>query len=329
MTGLTIDNPTKWEKIIPSERIIPGDTLYLRGGTYAGDWVFAQNMSGTSQAPVSIRPYNGESVVFNGSVEIWGNYINLYDLDFTDTRDRHIVTKGVYIAGTGINVYGCHIQKMHASGISWYGHGPSEISENWIEDNGYLDANDNGHGYCIYAHNETPGEHLCQRNLMIWQRERYTWHCFTASNIPLYDFSVYDNVFDGAVHAGGGQGLKNYKHERNVHNDAWTQLGKYLWDEAEYQNDGTSIKDNLFIHTYFAIDYGSSEPLPNAWANLTESGNIAWNPPRAYEYDRSGYSVEAQPSHYEQFIPFTISARWSGIQVTLDNGVFTAAVVSK
>jgi hypothetical protein len=334
MSGMKIDDPVTLSKALASTRFIPGDTLALRGGRYTGDWVLPLAISGTPEKPITIRPYQNEPVIIDGSFQIFGHYIHIYDLEITDSRDAHLPqTLGVYAVGTGTSVYGCYIHDVKAGGgIEWFGSGPGEVSENWIQDCGYQDVNNGWHGYCIYDHNESPGEHLCQRNLMRPKLEKYSLHIFSASNIALNDNKVYDNVFDGAVHAGGGQGLKHFCYERNVHNDAWVQLGRYLWDKSKYQNDGTIIKDNIFMRSYFTIDTDNQQPPqphPNPWANLTESGNLAWSPYRATDYDRDGYTVEAAPAHYERFIPFTISARWSGIQVTLTDGVFSAEMVAK
>lgn len=327
MSGLTINDPIRFADILNSLRVLPGDTLLLRGGTYSGDWVIDTNIKGTQTNPVTIKPYNGESVTIDGSLQVLGDYITIIDIDFTDTihADPQYVSMGVYAAGTGFQMYGCHIRKQHASGVSWYGHGVGEISENWIEDNGYLDADGNTHGYCIYTHNEIPGEHFIRRNLMRPRREKYSLHVYTSSPVPLYDYRIFDNVLIGPVHTGGGYGLRDFQFERNIQYRDWVQLGRYLYD-LEYQNIGGTIKNNIFLETYA---YTVNEDLPMQWTGLVEDGNLAWSPHRPNDFNRTGYITEPEPSAWSRFIPFAISGRWAGIQVALENGVFSAAMTNK
>ena len=43
-----------------------GDTIYLREGTYAPDVNIQIGKSGSATAPISVRPYEGESVTVDG-----------------------------------------------------------------------------------------------------------------------------------------------------------------------------------------------------------------------------------------------------------------------
>lgn len=51
------------------DRMGPGDTCYVRAGHYH-ESVLVQNFSGSSNAPLIIRPYAGEEVVFDGTQEL-------------------------------------------------------------------------------------------------------------------------------------------------------------------------------------------------------------------------------------------------------------------
>ena len=44
----------------------PGDTIFLREGTYAPEANIQVSTSGTETAPISLRPYEGEAVVIDG-----------------------------------------------------------------------------------------------------------------------------------------------------------------------------------------------------------------------------------------------------------------------
>jgi hypothetical protein len=43
-----------------------GDTIFLRGGTYAPSANIQVSKSGTRTAPISVRPYQNEKVIING-----------------------------------------------------------------------------------------------------------------------------------------------------------------------------------------------------------------------------------------------------------------------
>lgn len=43
-----------------------GDTIYLREGTYAPSANIQVGKSGTSSAPITVRPYEGEGVIIDG-----------------------------------------------------------------------------------------------------------------------------------------------------------------------------------------------------------------------------------------------------------------------
>ncbi len=43
-----------------------GDTIFLRGGTYAPSANIQVGKNGTRTAPISVRPYQNEKVVING-----------------------------------------------------------------------------------------------------------------------------------------------------------------------------------------------------------------------------------------------------------------------
>lgn len=61
----------------------PGDTIYLRGGTYSG--MFTSYLNGTAENPITVMPYNNEHVVIDGDFSGGGQYIRFVDIEFTST----------------------------------------------------------------------------------------------------------------------------------------------------------------------------------------------------------------------------------------------------
>src|SRR5262245_48006110 len=60
-----------------SSIIRPGDTLYLRAGTYqtVDGGYFKTSITGTSSQLITIRPYGNERAVINGGVEVTSGYL--------------------------------------------------------------------------------------------------------------------------------------------------------------------------------------------------------------------------------------------------------------
>src|SRR5438132_3534937 len=53
-------------------RVQPGDTIWLRGGTYTGN--FDGTLTGTSTAPIVVRQYPGERATIDGNLHVHAAY---------------------------------------------------------------------------------------------------------------------------------------------------------------------------------------------------------------------------------------------------------------
>ena len=302
MSGLTVDNPIKFVDVINSKKVLPGDTLLLRGGTYKGYWTL--NIGGTKDAPVTIQPYQNEPVVIDGGLTLAKPHLKIMDMEITDSNpDRTVMTDSITMNYPGCWIIGCHIHDLRNSGVNWFGSGVGGIVECWIYENGFtLDGVEVAHG--IYSHNADGGARLIARNLFGNQRGKYTIHLYSGGDNYLNDFTCEDNViFGDAVHTGGGYGLENFIYRRNIQCGDYCQHGRYTKDYG--QNNGAQITDNLFVGLAgYSINADSLQP----WLNLTESGNTVWSVGGYNEpSNRAGYTVEETPTTWSRFVPFTLS----------------------
>lgn len=309
MSGLTIDQPTQFYKAISSSNIIPGDILYLRGGRYSGNWTL--NIEGTSEAPIIIKPYNNEPVIIDGSLTFGKPYIKLQDVEITNSAIYTEAGTSIVMNQVGCWLIGCYIHDLHDSGVNWYGSGAGGVVECFISQN---------HGDAIYTHNDGGGARLIARNLMLEQSvyvgpNQYSIHIFSGGENWLKDYTCQDNViFGNAVHAGGGLGLTNFVYDGNVQYGNYAQFGRYSPDDT---NNIATISNNIFM---FLSSYFIKEP----WTNLTEIGNFAWE---GEPKNRTGYEFGLIPVSWTKFIPFTFSERWTGIQCSVINNVFSAEII--
>lgn len=129
-----------WRTINASEdKLSPGDTLYVRGGTYRE--TVSINISGTSTAPITVAAYPGETPVVDGDgvrptldwvalVTLWGDYVHLAGFEVRNTSAHQ--AKGVELMGRYGRVSRCYVHHTHQNGILIRGDGGIvEDSEVW------------------------------------------------------------------------------------------------------------------------------------------------------------------------------------------------------
>lgn len=87
----SINNPWDLQTALSQPAAVkPGDTIWIRGGTYHGD--FSSNLTGTADKPIIVRPYQGEHVqidTYDGTNAL--NYFYVYG-DYTQYRDLEIMS---------------------------------------------------------------------------------------------------------------------------------------------------------------------------------------------------------------------------------------------
>lgn len=298
MSGLTINDPAKFADVIKSTKIIPGDVLLLRGGTYKGDWDI--EIGGSSELPIKIMPYQNEHVIIDGWTRLLRSNVWLQDLELMDSdlnRVSDVNTSSLEINGSGFSVVGCLVHDLHDSGIFWFGSGPGQIVECVIYNNGGRWTTGGGYGHGIYTHNNGGGARLISRNIFFDQIGDYTFQVYSGGQNYLLDYTIQDNIICGdPSHTGGGLGLRNYVYERNWQYQDYSQQGRY----SMQPNDGGIIRDNVFIEL-------NSYSVQSTFKNLQEYGNLVYG---GEPSNRAGYTVIEQPATLVRVIPFSLSARW-------------------
>jgi parallel beta-helix repeat protein len=117
------------------DRLAPGDTLFLRGGTYSGSFVIARD--GTERQPIVIRSYRGENAVIQGRLKIAASHLVVTSLVF-DQSGGSVQDVAIWLAG-GSDDWIAYDEVRHSarSGI-FVGDGVDRLSivGNWIHDDG-------------------------------------------------------------------------------------------------------------------------------------------------------------------------------------------------
>jgi hypothetical protein len=198
----------------------PGDTLWLRGGTYRGAFVSA--LSGQSWGPITVRPYQDERAVIDSApsqraaLTVLGAWTEFWGFEITNSNPIRRTTEGgswpaELRRGSGVDAHGPHNRFINlvihdmsdgmgiwadAEGTSAYG--------NVIFYNGW-EGPDRSHGHGIYTQNQR-GVREIEDNI-IYDQFSHGIHAYGSmvaylDNITLRGNIVFDN---GSIALSGGE----------------------------------------------------------------------------------------------------------------------------
>jgi len=256
----------------------PGDTIWLRDGTYRGN--FTSVLAGNDTKPVTVRQFARERATIDGSLTIsgsrsvfWGFEIMNSSPDRT-TKDRP----------TGVNVFGpytkCINLIIHDAGMGfgcWSAAWGAEIYGCLIYHNGWQGpGNDRGHGHAIYTQNETVTKRIVD-NIM-FDQFGYGIHAYTQGgeiknfhiegNVSFNNGSAtrenhrYDNILIGGFKPAEGIILVS-----NCTYTTWGRGGK----SVQFNYSAKNNKDLTCRDNYFAG--GAPVMLATEWETVVMTGN--------------------------------------------------------
>ena len=155
----------------------PGDTVWLRGGTYVGS--FISTLNGTAERPIIVRQYPGEyatldnAALNNPAISVRGSYTWFWGFEVTSSDLRRQTTQSGsnpsdIVRGDGIQIHQDSEGTPHPGlkfinlvvhdlrqGFSfWQEAVDGEISGCLVYYNGFTGP-DRGHGHGIYTQNQT------------------------------------------------------------------------------------------------------------------------------------------------------------------------------
>ena len=148
-----------------SNRVRPGDTVWLRGGTYRGR--FTASLRGDRRAPVVVRGRSGERATIDGSLHLAGAYAWYRDFEITSSAPGRVSREtGPYpkdIArgdlstvegpetGEGLKLIDVVAHDLFGIGL-WKEAVDMEVEGCLVYYNGWT-APDRGHGHGLYVQN--------------------------------------------------------------------------------------------------------------------------------------------------------------------------------
>lgn len=320
----TVNAPWDLSSSLKGDRPIkPGDTLFLRGGTYkaprsqpyASSFGYAVALSGDARHPIRIRSYRNEHVIIDGGLAVGYskpcNYIWIEGLDIrvseprpTDANDP-FPWVGDYSNITwpwgGLNALsgrGCKFINLvihdNAQGVSWWK--PMVDSELYgciIYDNGWI-ATNRGHGHGVYTQNDGPDYKTIKDCIFVDGYSGYPIHVYGSANASLKNYRIEGNILystDGKQHTllvGGGSPVANAFVDRNLFYSMNLQMGY-----GSTQNQSGEASENLFGPG--SLNLGKFSSL-NTQKNRTYVKTPSLNTevyirPNAYDLSRANVAV--------------------------------------
>jgi len=256
----------------------PGDTIWLRGGTYSG--CFASNLNGAPGLPIVVRQYPGERAIIDGApasstdtFTVGGSWTWYWGFEVINSNpSRWLASPDVRGGGVVVQASNSKFINMtvHDTGQGfsfWTPAVDSELYGNVIYYNGF-DLPDRGHGHGIYAQNNT-GIKTIGDNIIF---DQYGWgiHVYTQSG-QISNFNIDGNIsFDNGSVAFSGYTnnilVGGYVVANNVN---LTNNYTYFTPAkaAGYNNIGysagcsnTTINNNYWASGYFAISLPNCVP---------------------------------------------------------------------
>ncbi len=215
----TLASPFALQTALSSSLIQPGDTIWLLGGTYSGN--FTASLNGTATAPIIVRNYMGQRATLDGTgcgalvLSANGTYTWFWGLEVLDSVGPRLSTGPGVCKAFGIGVYGgpgnkfinCIVHDT-SEGFSAYNASPdSEYYGNVVYYNGYI-GSDRNYGHGFYIQNDT-GTKLIQDNI------------------------TGDNGFEGIqVYGSGSADLVNITLDGNAwyNTDSWPYPNNYQYN---------------------------------------------------------------------------------------------------
>ena len=155
----------------------PGDTIWLRGGTYPGG--FDATLTGTSATPIVVRQYPGERTTIDGNLHVHGAYAIYWGFEITQSSPATNANDALETYGPNCKFINLVVHDAGKQGMSfWEDEGTSELYGSIFYNNGTHENFDHG----VYAASEG-GEKWIVDNV-VFDNLAYGIHVYAGSRHP-------------------------------------------------------------------------------------------------------------------------------------------------
>lgn len=279
----TIDDPMVLTVALESDRIQPGHTVWLRGGTYSGD--LTSILQGTAEAPIIIRNYPGEQAIIDGNVALNGAYTNWigshktgqgivftfsgWETRITEIEGSHpddIPVKNITAKCDGLQLINCVIHDMSEVGY-WLECKASTFYGNVVFNLGWLGP-DRAHGPACYTQNNTPRRTI-KHNVMM-NNFGSGIQAYGSSEAYVNYYDVIGNSLHGSYRAnnclvgGGTVALVPVVSDNNLYQRGKMQIGYTApAEDVTYTNNYAPEGEELNVTNYTEQADNWAGPAPH------------------------------------------------------------------
>lgn len=283
---------------LASRRVLPGDTIWLGGGTYRG--AFRSTVRGAPGAPVVVRQRPGERAVIEGAgatpatrrgdlFVVAGDYTVLWGFELTDSDpDRTSEARPNMVVNAASHTRYVNLV-IHDGGIGFYTYAEPtdvEVSGCIFYNNGW-DAPTRGGGHAIYAKSNTGP--LVLRDNVAFNQFGYGLHVYTEArsgllnNIRLEGNVAFNNGSISAKPAAsnilvGGQAPADAivaRDNMTYYSPGVEQVNaRFGWRNARVQNGTLTLTGNYFVGGRVVLDL-------HAWRRADARDNVLSGPEAA------------------------------------------------
>jgi len=247
----------------------PGDTIWVRGGTYVG--AFNSYLNGTASTPIIVRQYPGERAVIdragyhcNNPSPLYingGSYTWFWGLEVMNSDPNRIDTSGG-CRGVGVTVSGPGSKFINMivhdndQGFGFWTEAPdSEIYGTLVYNNGIVDPNERGgRGHGIYVQNDT-GTKVIKDNIVFNQ----------------FDYGIHAYAQNGQLHNIDIEGNTTFNNGLPDNTDSGHGSPGLLVGGTTYPATGITVANNYF---YMVPSMGSTN-LQIGYSSSVVDGDIA------------------------------------------------------
>jgi hypothetical protein len=271
----------------------PGDTLWLRGGSYVlpgglltgtEEPPFRSVLTGTAASPITIRQFPGERAIVDGGIRIEGAYATYQDFEVSNSNTNREDPRP-----TGLNVFGHHLKLINlvvheaGNGIGfWLPAEESEVYGALLYHNGWDNINDSrGSGHGVYAQNRNGTKRIT--DVISFDNYATGMKAYTeqgyADGIRFEGNMIFNNGRPARVRSSGDRienmiiGSIAHPIQRSV------VMNSYLYHPLTSLGPGMRIgyasnfnSDLLFKDNYI-VGGSPSQSRVTRWNNVTMTGN--------------------------------------------------------
>jgi len=272
----------------------PGDTIWVRGGTYKQyDWT--SKLIGTSSAPIVVRAYPGEraAIETQGMFQIQGSDTWWWGLEWRfswttrtspESGSHPTAIAGplstVYVTGPRTKIINSLVHDTGDGVAIWQEAAGSELYGSLVWYTGWQGP-DRGHGHAVYTQNG--GAQMVYRDNLLWDSYDIGVQAYGGGGVPIRNYLFEGNAIWGhgtlatsgsssqAQFGGDGNG-QDFTIQKNVIYD--------LLDAASAARFGYNTSVSYYRYTVRDNWFVGGGPTLRIW-NLFQStfvGNTTYNP---------------------------------------------------